>query len=84
MAGAAVGYLLIAVLATVLSVVRLGERREQQPAQFVYEVYLLLGAGLAGVWLALLAAFVVGLPAVADEAANAEAIEDATEADEPL
>ena len=63
---------------------RLGERREQQPAQFVYEVYLLLGAGLAGVWLALLAAFVVGLPAEADEAANAEAIEDATEADEPF
>jgi len=31
-----------------------------------------------------LAAFVVGLPAVADEAANAEAIEDAGEADEPL
>ena len=52
--------------------------------QFVYEVYLLLGAGLAGVWLALLAAFVVGLPAEADEAANAEAIEDAAEADEPF
>ena len=50
--------------------------------QLVYEVYLLLGAGLAGVWLALLAAFVVGLPAV-EEAGNADAIEDAPEADEP-
>ena len=82
--GAGFGYLLIAVLATALSVLAWVSGASNSQPQFVYEVYLLLGAGLAGVWLALLAAFVVGLPAVADEAANAEAIEDAAEADEPL
>jgi hypothetical protein len=82
--GASFGYLLIAVLATALSVIAWVSGASNSQPQFVYEVYLLLGAGLAGVWLALLAAFAVGLPAVADEGANAEAIEDAAEADEPL
>ena len=82
-AGASFGYLLIAVLATVLSVFAWVSGASNSQPQLVYEVYLLLGAALAGVWLALLAAFVVGLPAVADEAANAEAPGDAAEADEP-
>ena len=83
-AGAGIGYVLIAVLATVLSVVAWVSGASNSQPQFVYEVYLLLGAGLAGVWLALLAAFVVGLPAVEDEAANADAIDDAAEADDPI
>ena len=82
--GASFGYLLIAVLAAALSVLAWVSGASNSQPQFVYEVYLLLGAGLAGVWLALLAAFLVGLPAVADESANADAIEHAREADEPL
>jgi hypothetical protein len=82
-AGAGFGYLLIAVLATVLSVFAWVSGASNSQPQLVYEVYLLLGAGLAGVWLALLAAFGVGLPAVLDEAAKAEALEDPAEADEP-
>lgn len=82
--GASFGYLLIAVLAAALSVFAWVSGASNSQPQFVYEVYLLLGAGLAVVWLALLAAFVVGLPAEADEAANAEAIEDAAEADKPF
>ncbi len=81
-AGGSIGYVLIAVLATVLSVFAWVSGASNSQPQLVYEVYLLLGAGLAGVWLALLAAFVVGLPAV-EEAGNADAIEDAPEADEP-
>ena len=80
-AGAGIGYVLIAVLATVLSVLAWVSGASNSQPQLVYEVYLLLGAGLAGVWLALLAAFAVGLPAVADEAANADAVEDPAEAD---
>ena len=82
--GASFGYLLIAILAAALSVFAWVSGASNSQPQFVYEVYLLLGAGLAAVWLALLAAFVVGLPAEADEAANAEAIKDAAEADEPF
>ena len=82
-AGGSVGYVLIAVLATVLSVFAWLSGASNSQPQLVYEVYLLLGAALAGVWLALLAAFVVGLPAVEDEAANANAPGDAAEADEP-
>ena len=83
-AGAGFGYVLIAVLATALSVVAWVSGASNSQPQFVYEVYLLLGAGLAGIWLALLAAFVVGLPAVADEEANAQTRDDTTEADDPI
>jgi hypothetical protein len=62
-AGAGFSYLLIAVLATALSVVAWASGASNSQPQFVYEVYLLLGAALAGVWLALLAAFAIGLPA---------------------
>ena len=83
-AGAGFGYVLIAVLATALSVVAWVSGASNSQPQFVYEVYLLLGAGLAGIWLALLAAFAVGLPAVADEEANAQTRDDTTEADDPI
>jgi hypothetical protein len=71
-AGASMGYVLIAVLATVLSVFAWASGASNSQPQLVYEAYLLLGAGLAGVWLALLAAFVVGLPAVQAEAGTAD------------
>ena len=71
-AGASIGYVLIAVLATVLSVVAWVSGASNSQPQLVYEVYLLLGAALAGVWLALLAAFAVGLPAVEAEAGTAD------------
>lgn len=83
-AGAGIGYVLIAVLATMLSVFAYVSGASNSEPQFVYEVYLLLGAALAGVWLALLAAFAIGLPAVADEATNTDALDDAAAADEPL
>ena len=82
-AGAAIGYVLIAVLATALSVFAWVSGASNSQPQLVYEVYLLLGAALAGVWLALLAAFAVGLPFIADEEANADVVEDPAEADEP-
>jgi hypothetical protein len=63
-AGAGFGYVLIAGLASVLSVFAWVSGANNSQPQLVYEVYLLLGAALAGVWVALLAAFVVGLPAV--------------------
>jgi hypothetical protein len=81
--GAGCGYLLIAVLASVLSAFAWVSGASNSQPELVYEVYLLLGAGLAGVWLALLAAFAVGLPAVADEAASPDALEGGAGADEP-
>jgi hypothetical protein len=83
-AGAGFGYVLIAVLATALSVVAWVSGASNSQPQFVYEVYLLLGAGLAGIWLALLAAFAGGLPAVADVEANAQTRDDTAEADDPM
>ena len=71
-AGAGSGYLLIALLATMSSVFAWVSGASNSQPQLVYEVYLLLGAGLAGVWLALLAAFAVGLPAVEAEAGTAD------------
>ena len=82
-AGAAIGYVLIAVLATALSVLAWVSGASNSQPQLVYEAYLLLGAVLAGVWLALLGAFAVGLPFIVDEEANADAVEDPAEADGP-
>ena len=82
--GAGFGYVLIAVLATAMSVVAWVSGASNSQPQFVYEVYLLLGAGLAGIWLALLAAFVVGLPFVAGEEANTQTRDDTAEADDPI
>ena len=73
-AGAGFGYVLIAVLASMLSVVAWISGASNSQPQLVFEVYLLLGTALAAVWLALLAAFVVGLPAE-----RAEEIEEAGE-----
>jgi len=82
-AGASIGYVLIAVLATVLTAVAWVSGASNSQPQLVYEAYLLLGAALAGVWLALLVAFIVGVPAVAHDDATAEAPRDQAKADEP-
>jgi hypothetical protein len=75
-AGAGFGYVLIAVMAAMLTVIAWVSGASNSQPQLIYEVYLLLGAGLAAVWLALLAAFAVGVPAERAEE-NGDAAEPA-------
>ena len=60
---AGIGYLALASIGTLLSVILWFIGPTESPVPLIYEVAQLLGAAFAGLWLALLAAFWLGLPA---------------------
>ena len=63
---AGVAYLAVVVIAAALNVVIWVVSPTEGPVPLVYEVYQLLGVVIAAIWLALLAAFWLGLPAEPD------------------